>query len=616
MLQSMRSSAKFVFWILAVAFIGGFLLVETSGLLGSSPVTPTTAVATVNGTDILYTEWQRRAQQEVQQAQQQAGRSLTQDEVRRIENQAFDAMVSEVLLQQEYKKRGILVSDEELRDYARFAPPPWVRNAPDLQTDGQFDPAKYQRLLASAQARQSGLLAALEQYFRNEVPKEKLFEQVTSGLYVTDGDLWRSWQDANDSASISFVAFRPKPTAADSNVGDGELKAFYEAHKAEFDRPGRASLSVLYIPRVVTAADSAAVRTKANLLRAEIASEGGGGGGGAAKFEEVAKRESQDSASALLGGDLGKGTKGRFVKEFEAVVAALKPGELSQPVLTQFGYHLIKVDSRAGDTVSVRHILLRVQPSDSSTARIDREADQLAKIVAGSDDPRKFDEAGRTLKLTPFRVEAVENVPAQHAGKEIPSVSAWAFGGPRLGESSDLFDAEDGYYVARLDTLVESGKTLDAARAAVKGRIAEDRAIERAIPAAQGLSQAAKRSSLETAAQAATLTIASTGMTNRAGAATAFGGLREAVGAGFVLPLNEVSAPIRQADGVFVIRTDARKPSDKAAFEAQKKDIRGRRLQQLRSQRLQMYLDDLRKSASLTDRRKALSAQIRRQSAI
>ena len=69
MLQTMRSSAKFVFWILAVAFIGGFLLAETSGLLGSSPVTPTTAVAKVNGRDILYADWQRRSQQLLQQEQ-------------------------------------------------------------------------------------------------------------------------------------------------------------------------------------------------------------------------------------------------------------------------------------------------------------------------------------------------------------------------------------------------------------------------------------------------------------------------------------------------------------------------------------------------------------------
>ena len=161
MLQTMRSSAKVVMWILLISFVGGFLLVESSGLLGRTPVTPTTAVASVNGTDILYTDWQRRAQELIQQQQQQAGRSLSQDEIRRLENQAFDDMVSDILLQQEYKKRGIVVSTDELRDYARFAPPAWVRNAPDLQTNGQFDPEKYQRLLTSSQPRQSGLLVAL-----------------------------------------------------------------------------------------------------------------------------------------------------------------------------------------------------------------------------------------------------------------------------------------------------------------------------------------------------------------------------------------------------------------------------------------------------------------------
>jgi hypothetical protein len=300
----MRSSAKFVMWILLAAFVGGFLLVETSGLLGRTPVTPTTAVASVNGTDILYTDWQRRSSQLMQQEQQQGGRSLTQDEVRRIEDQAFDEMVSEILLQQEYDRRGITVSDAEVRDYARYEPPRWVTTAPDLQTDGRFDPAKYQRLLSSSQARQSGLLVTLEQYYRTEVPKQKLFQQVIAGVYVSDTDLWRAWQDANDSASVSFVAIRPTPTAADSNISDADLRKYYDAHKAEFDRPGRASLSVLYIPRVVSAADSAAIRSRLLQLRAEIV------GGG--KFDEVAKRESADSISAVNGGDLGKGPRGRF----------------------------------------------------------------------------------------------------------------------------------------------------------------------------------------------------------------------------------------------------------------------------------------------------------------
>lgn len=606
MLQTMRSSAKFVFWILAVAFIGGFLLVETSGLLGRTAVTPTTAVASVNGTDILYTDWQRRAQQLVQQEQQQqAGRSLTQDEISRIDNQAFDDMVAEILLQQEYRRRGITVSDEELRDYARFAPPSWVRSAPDLQTEGNFDPAKYQRLLASSQARQSGLLVALEQYFRTEVPKQKLFEQVTSGLYVPDAELWRAWQDATDSAAISFVVFRPTLTAADSNVGDDELRKYYDAHRAEFDRPAHASVSVLYIPRVVSAADSAAVRARIVALRSEIA--------GGARFEDVAKRESADSVSGAQGGSLGKITRGRLVPEFEKAAYALKPGELSQPVLTQFGYHLIKLDSRAGDTLDVRHILLRVEPSDSSAAKVDREADQLARLAASGDQPAKFDSAAHALKLTPFRVAVTEGEPAQRNGKYVPSVSAWAFNGAKVGETSELFDAEDGYYLARLDTLSSGGKTFDAVKGAVRQRVAQSRAVERQVPAAQALAQAARTSSLESAAAAKGLTVQKTGLTNRAGAAQAFGSLGEAIGAAFALPAGTLSTPIRQDDGVFVMHVDARKPAERAAFEAQKAELRARRLQQLRSQRLQMFLDDLRKSAKLTDKRKDLNAQIRRQ---
>ena len=608
MLQTMRSSAKFVFWILLLAFGGVFLFTQASGLIGRSAVTPTTAVATVNGTDILYTDWQRRASQLVQQEQQQSGRSLTQDEIKRIDNQAFDDMVAEILLQQEYRKRGIVVSTDELRDYARFAPPQWVRGAPDLQTEGKFDPIKYQRLLASSQARQSGLLVELERYYRSEIPKEKLFEQVTSDVFVPDAELWRSWQDANDSASIAFVAIRPKVTAADSSIADGDLQKYYDAHKAEFDHPATATVKVLYIPRVVSAADSAAVRARIAALRAEIA--------GGAKFEDVAKRESADSVSAVNGGDLGKVVRGRFVPEFDKAAFALTPGELSQPVATQFGYHLIRVDSRKGDTISLHHILLKFQPSDSSAAKVDREADQLAKLAASATDSAKFDQAAKTLGLTPFTVSVVEGEPAQYNGKYVPSVSAWAFGGAKRGESSDLFDAEDGYYLARLDSLSEGGKTFDAVKGAVRSRVALERAVERSVPSAEKLANAARGTSLETAASAQGLQVVKTGMTTRAGAMQSFfGNLGEAIGAAFTLPLNTVSAPIRQADGVYVIRVDARHPSDKATFEAQKTALRARRLQTLRQQRLQMYLEDLRKSATITDKRKDINAQLRRQSA-
>jgi parvulin-like peptidyl-prolyl isomerase len=72
--------------------------------------------------------------------------------------------------------------------------------------------------------------------------------------------------------------------------------------------------------------------------------------------------------------------------------------------------------------------------------------------------------------------------------------------------------------------------------------------------------------------------------------------------------------PIRQLDGVFVLRVDARKPADRAAFETKKKAIRAQRLQQLKQQRLQAYYADLKKSAKIEDRRKEIAARARRQS--
>jgi peptidyl-prolyl cis-trans isomerase D len=168
-LQQMRSAAKYVWLFVALAFIGGFLLAETSGLLGLTPLTPTTPVAEVNGRDILYTDWQQRVQQVMQQQQQQ-GRSLTQDEVRQVEDDVLDEMIMQVLLDQEYRRRAITVTDEEMREFARYAPPPFLYNNPELQTEGRFDPQKYQRLLASPQARQGGILLALESYYRTEIP--------------------------------------------------------------------------------------------------------------------------------------------------------------------------------------------------------------------------------------------------------------------------------------------------------------------------------------------------------------------------------------------------------------------------------------------------------------
>ncbi|MGV3710048.1 MAG: SurA N-terminal domain-containing protein, partial [Gemmatimonas sp.] len=204
MLQSMRSSAKYIWWFIVLAFVGSFLLYETSGLAGAGAVTTSTAVATVNGEDILYTTWQRAVAQLEADEQQRLGHSLSLDERRVVEDQAFEQLVSEILLQQEYKRRGISVTDDEILQAARSSPPPQILSAPELQTDGRFDPVKYQRYLSSSNARQGGLLAQLEGYYRSEIPRQKLFEQISSDVYLSDERLWQIWRDRHDSATVSF----------------------------------------------------------------------------------------------------------------------------------------------------------------------------------------------------------------------------------------------------------------------------------------------------------------------------------------------------------------------------------------------------------------------------
>src|SRR5437667_1315747 len=602
----MRASAKYIWIIIVVLFVGGFLLAQTSGLLGRAPVTSTTAVASVNGEDILATTWYQTTQNLEQEATQRSNQSISLDERQRLMDQAFDQLVTDALLHQEYRRRRITVTDDEILQAARYSPPPQLMQAPDLQTDGQFDPAKYQRFLNSPMARQQGLLFQLEQYYRTEIPKEKLFDQVASDVYVTDEQLWRRFQDQHDSAQISFVAFGPD-RISDSAVrlSDDEVRAYYDTHKKLFDRPGTAKVSIIIIPRAVSVADSAAVRAHALALRSRIL--------GGEKFEDVARAESADSGSAVNGGSLGKGPKGRFVAPFENAAFALKPGEISQPVLTPFGYHLIRVDERKGDTISVRHILLRIQQGDSAAARTDRRADSLARIAASSDQPSKFDDAARTLHIPVIKSSVVEGNAVTVNGQFILSVGPWTFQGARPGETSELFDAEDGYYLARLDSLTPGGTlSLDQAKNDIRAYLLRQKKIVALLPQARNFAKVAAASSLESAAKLMNLQVVTTKPFTRVTGVPELAQAPEAVGAAFSLPLHTVGEPIKSTGAVVVERVDNRFAASRAAFEAQKDVLRQQALQQLRRQRVQEFLANLRAVAKIDDRRKQVETSARR----
>ena len=605
----MRSAARYIWVGLAIAFIGGFVFYESSGLFGRGAVTATTPVASVNGRDVPYQTWVALAQNMAQQQEEQLGRSLTLDERKRVDDEAFDQLVNDILLQQEYEKRGIRVTDQEIQQAAMTSPPPELMQNPELQTEGRFDPAKYERFVRSPNARAQGLLVYLENYYRSEIPRQKLFSQVVSDVYLSDHRLWSVYRDTQDSASATFVALRPEMIPdAEVAVSDQEIREYYDRNRKDLERPGHAVVSVVEIPRTVTAADSVATRQRVAALRAEIV--------GGASFDDVARRESSDSASAAQGGSLGRYVRGSgFVAPFEQAAFSLRPGELSQPVLTPFGYHLIRVDSRKGDTLQLRHVLVRITQSDSTAAVTDRRADSLANLAASATDPKKFDEAARKLNLLVSRGSVFEGEPLQLGGRMIPSVSAWAFGGVRPGETSDLLDSPDAYYLARLDSLRPGGvPALEQAKEEIRAYLANRKKVDKLVPRAAQLAEAAKRTSLEAAAAAQNLTASQVAPVTRVGFVPGIGQFNEAIGAAFALPVGAISNPVKTNNGVYVLRVDRRVPADSAAWAAEKDRQRAQMVNGMRQQRVQQYLRDLRASADVEDNRREINEAARAQS--
>ncbi len=607
MLQTMRSAAKYVWIVLIIAFVGGFLLVDSSGLLGRAPVTTNTVVANVNGEDILYLTWEQAVQNLEQQEAQRLGRGITLDERRTLEDRAFDELVNDILLRQEYERRGISVTDAEIMDAARQSPPPGVEQNPDFQTDGQFDITKYQRFLASPIARQQGLLVGLENFYRSEIPRQKLFDQVSSDVWVSEARLWQIYKDRNDSAKVSFVAFRADADSTSPvSVSDEDVSRFYNENQKLFERPARAVLSLMNIERSITAVDSQSARARIDALRAEIV--------GGADFATVAMRESDDTSSAVNGGSLGESTRGRYVEPFETAAYALSVGELSQPVQTPFGWHLIRVDSKRGDTLDLRHLLIAIKQSDSTASATDRLADRVSTLAAGVTEPALFDSAAAELGLPVSQVVATENEPLNFAGRYVPGMSAWAFSGTQIGESSDLQDAPEAYYIGRLDSLRAGGiAPLADVKDDIRRRLERAKRVEALVPKAQALATAARGSSLSAAAASQGLTVEQTDRFGRSSLVPGLGQFTQAVGAAFGLKLGEVSQPVKTQDGVFVLQLDEFAPADSSDFALISPVFRMQTVQSLKQERVQQYLLGMRENAKIKDDRKKIQANLRRQ---
>lgn len=290
---------------------------------------------------------------------------------------------------------------------------------------------------------------------------------------------------------------------------------------------------------------------------------------------------------------------------------------MSQPILGSDGYNLIKVDFRSGDTVSVRRILLPITQSDTNAVMTDRRADELAKIAANATERQRFDSAARTLNLRAETAQVMEGQPLFTGFGMASGVSAWVFSGVHAGETSDLFDTDEAYFLARLDSIFEGGTApFEVAREDIRKLLQRRKKAELMAAQARTFAERAKGTSLEAAAKERDVTVTKSNMFGRSTFVPGLGRLNNAIGASFALPIGAISEPIATDDGVFVLRVDRRTDATREAFEAQKAVQRSNAIRVLQDARMREFMEGLRETADITDRRKQLSAAARSQVAV
>src|SRR5689334_760326 len=599
MMQAFRNAAKPLMVVVAITFFA-WLVLDLSGITGGTGLLTQTSVGKVNGQSIDARTYQNIVQQAIDSRQRQSSSSMGLEDYQQVRDEVWDQLVQSNVLNAEYHRRGIDVSDDEIVQAMRTSPLPEFRNVPEFQTDSQFDLGKYQRWLTSSVAQQ--YLPSLEAQYRDELLRTKLFRLVTSDIYLSDAALWQRYRDEHEMVKVSLTAIVPRNAVPDSSihVSDAEVAAYYKAHQNDFQRPKTAFLSFVALPRIAMASDTAAVRARADSVRAEIA--------GGAPFADVARRESADSASAAKGGDLGEWNKGSMDPAFDSAAFKLPLNTLSEPVLSQFGFHIIEVTSRKGNKIKGRHILVPIEVAGAHRDQLDAQADSLEKLGAEKSDPAALDTVARALHLPIGKTAPVqEGTKVQVGNLVVPDAGVWAFDA-KQGQTSPVIETTIAFYVFRVDSLQAAGiPPLARVRPVVAAQVLAEKKLERGREIArQFYKRVEAGGTLPAVADSMKLPYKEFGPFPRVNPP-----LDDpvVVGTAFGLDVGQHSGLIDTKQGIYVVKVLEHTKADSAEFTKNLDSYRAQMINLARQDRVRNYLEALRKSAKVVDDRKKVLQQ-------
>jgi peptidyl-prolyl cis-trans isomerase D len=606
MMQAMRENTKWIMLAVAVAFVALMVFEWGMDMTGQSGAQMSGGeIGRVNGDVISYEEYNSAYRSLYDQQSQLASGPIGPALTREIEDATFEQIVMQKLIEQELRRRGIVVTDAEVQQAARFDPPPGVRSNPAFMTDGQFDLEKYHAYMSSPAVPAADLLS-LEMYYRSVIPQTKLYFQQTSGIYVADEQLWRMWRDTRDSVMVRYVAFDPQARIPDEgvSVSEAEIATFYDEHRDDFIRPARGSVKFVVIDSRPNVADTAASLARAQRIRAEIV--------GGADFAEIALIESADTQPAEEGG-LVTVQRGQTNPAIDQAVFSLPTGTISEPVQSDFGYHIIRVESRTDDEAEFRHIMIPIELSFEHENELFAVADSIDVLS----ETHTLDAIGRLLDLEVQQADLLPGLAFLPGVGQVEDGADWAFNTGEPGEVSEVFESPGSFYALELVSREdERTQTIDEARETIRTALVNRKKVERTMQIARdAVDRIRAGESFQQVVGSVDAEVREAGPFARSDVVPGLGRMNAAIGTAFGLQPGEISGAIDADQQVYIIQTVSRVDASREAWEEQKAQQRQQVSQALAQQRWENFLTALREEARVVDNRAELARQTAAQQA-
>jgi peptidyl-prolyl cis-trans isomerase D len=626
MLDRMRRHKSWLKWILALVVLA-FIVFYIPDFLRrqDTPVSATSheAVAVVNGHDLTVADFRGRYDQQLRAYRAQLGGNVDEALLRqlRVEQKVLSDMIEEEVAVLEAQRRGIRISDEEVAQE--------IMSFPVFVENGQFiGEARYRQILQSNTPPLS--ISEFEEGMRRDLLVRKLRSALTDWMSVSDSELEKAFRERNEKVKLQVVALTADKFRDKVTVTDADIAAYFDAHKTDYrigeqrkikyvlldiqqarlklvvspqdvEQYYKQNLSRYQTPEQVRAShilfktegkDDAKVRAQAEDVLKQVKAGG--------DFAALAKKYSEDT-SKDNGGDLDYFGRGRMVPEFEKVAFDLKPGETSDLVKSQFGYHIIKVvDHKAGATRPLDEVRMEIQEqllSEKANEYVVKQASDLGTLKTASDLERAAATASTKVQESDF---FTREKPIGGLGP-VPEVADRAFtlkdgevAGPIASPRGPVFIMLSGKkepYVPMLDEVrerVRQDVTRSKAAELSRARAGE---IAKALAGAHDFAAAAKAQGVEAKE---TQLIARGSVLPDAGVSP------EVDKVAFSLPVGGTSDPIATSDGTVIVHVVERSDVKPGDLRKQREAFRAELLEERRSKFFSAYMSKAREGMKIT----------------